>query len=507
MSRRAAARLTLRRAIRVGARVSEALLLVAIGVSIIGTIVPVSVPVRWTIAVALAAGALATLLAAILRPIGIMAASRLLDRQLQLQERLSTALELAFAPSALSALGARVIADALTHAHGVDLRKAFPLRPPREAWWSIMLAVILIASNGWFRGVTLPGTPARRTAQVIREEGHRLERIAQTLQARTRVERTPQTRRLTVQLRDLGVRLQRDRVDRAEALARIEGVVRQAEQARKEVADRLETMRPSPRRDSTLPSGLLPRQALEQQIKQLQELNARLRQDVPPADRQSALERLAAMAQEAREGGSAQVQRHVEYARDQLQHGNIGQASEAVSEALRTLEGMQSLLADEEGLRTVRQQLERSGTNVASGAAEGTPRDSADVTPPPGRSPTASGTNPVSADASADVSSPPRGPNAGVAPGVGQVAEKLSDPTARLQGPKSPERLRGAQGQGVVSASEVLGPARPGSSRAPVTPVPPTLVPQADRYMERARIPAHYRLLVRRYFERLAHLR
>jgi hypothetical protein len=40
-----------------------------------------------------------------------------------------------------------------------------------------------------------------------------------------------------------------------------------------------------------------------------------------------------------------------------------------------------------------------------------------------------------------------------------------------------------------------------------VTGVSPSIVAQADRAMEKARTPAKYRGLVRRYFERLAKLR
>ncbi len=507
VSRRAATRLTVLRSMRIGARASVLLLLAAVGASLVSMILPLTVPTWRVLTIALGAGVVVTLAAAALRPVGMLAASRLLDQRLHLQERISTALELARIVPSPSGLEARVILDAVEHAHGVELTQAFPLHPPREAWWAAGVAIVFVVVSLGLHGVTVPGTPADHSARVIREEGSRLARVAQALQARARAERTPQTRRLTAQLRDLGIRLQQERMGRGDALARVEAAARQAEQARREVNGRLEALQPAPRRDPTGPLNLLRRQALARQIKQLQELNARLSQELSAADRQNALERLAAMGQGGDEGQSAQVQRQLQQAREQLQRGNIGKANDAVSEALRTLEGMQSLVADEEGLRNVQQQLQRSSAAIASGAAEATPRDAAALPPPLGQAPTASGPNPPAADSSTEPSPPPPGPNEGTTAGTGQVTDKLGAATSRLQVQKAPERLRGTQGEGTVTASEVLGAARPGVSRAPVTAAPFTLVAQADRYMERAGIPARYRLLVRRYFERLVQLR
>ncbi len=504
--REAAVRLTLQRALRRGAQASAFLLATGVVAFLVGLVVPVDVSVRWILLGALGAGGVVTLLAAAIRPVGMRAASQLLDRRLDLRERVSTALELAVAPLGPAQLGARVIADAERHLQDVPLRRAFPLHPPREAWGAALLALLVVASNAWLRGLSLPGTPARQTTQLIHEEGKRLAKVAQALQARAKAERTPRTGRLTAQVQDLGIRLQRDRTDRAEALARIAQLSQQAERARREVSGRLDATMPSPRRDGIALPNLMRRQALERQMKQLRELNSRLQEDRTAADRQQSLERLAAML-DAGQGGPAQVRRQLEQAREQLRRGNVGQAGAAMSEALRSLEGLQSLIADEEGLRAVQQHLERSGTDIASGAGGATPPESAESRPQPGRPSAGPGSSPQPGDPSAEATTPPQGPNQGVTAGSGQVSDKLGSPSARLQAPKSPERVRGTQGEGQVSASEVLGAARPGISRVPVKAVSPAVVPQADRYMERTAIPARYRLLVRQYFERLVQLR
>lgn len=505
--RSAALRLTMLRSIRIGARASVAVLAAAVIASVASAVVPLAVPSLWVIAASIGVGLFATGLAAVLRPVSVRAASQLLDRRLHLQERTSTALELALGVSPPSTLGARVIADAVDHLRAIQLRSAFPLRPPREAWWMMILAILLVTWSVWFRGLAIPGTPAHRIAQVIREEGGRLEQVAQSQQARARAERIPQTRKLADQMRNLGVRLQRDRVDRAEALARVGELSRQTERVRREIDDRLDEIPPHSRRDASVPLSLLRRQALERQIKQLQELSSRLRQDQTAADRRSTLERLAAMAESSAEDRAAPVQRQLEQARDQLARGNVGNAGESLTEALRTLEGMQSLVADDEGLQTAQRQLQRAGANIASGTSEAIPRDSAEEPSPSARPPTGPGPNPIPNESSPDASQPPQGPYEGLTAGTGAVPEKLGDPTARLQAEKSTTRVRGARGEGEVSVSEILGASRPGTSRAPLAPVPSTIIPQADRYMERMGIPARYRQLVRQYFERLARLR
>jgi len=504
VSRGAAVRLTLQRAVRHGAQASSLVLAIGVAMFLSALVVPVGVPMWWTLLGALGAGGVVAVAAAALRPVGIRASSQLVDRRLSLHERTSTAIELALAPSEVSPLAPRVIADAERHLHDVSLARVFPLRPPREAWVAVALALLVVASNAWLRGLSFPGTPARQSADVIREEGARLAAVAQALQARARTERSAQTNRLAAQMQTLGRRLQRERTDRAGALARISELSRQSERAHREVRDRMEATMPAPRNEGSAMPNLMRRHALARQIRQLRELSSRLQEDRTADDRQQSINRLTAMLEG--EQGPAQIRSQLEQARKQLQQGNVGQAGEAMSEALRNLEGLQALIADEEGLRTVQQQLQRSMMGITSGTAGAIPPESTASQPEPPAA--GSGSSAQSPDTSTETAAPPPpGPNQGVAPGTGSVGEKLGPPSARLQAPKSPQRLRGAQGEGEVSAAEVLGAARPGSSRVAAKAISPAVVPQADRYMERAAIPARYRLLVRRYFERLVQLR
>jgi hypothetical protein len=415
----------------------------------------------------------------------------------------STALELISDPAATAPLHDRTIADAMTHLQGINLRRVFPLIAVRELRVVLLLVGLVILANVGLRGFTLPGTPARDVAQRIQEEGNRLAQVAQTLQMRARAERLPQTRRSTTQLQELGVRLQQDRLDRASALARISDLIQQTDRVRREVMTRLEHARPSSRPETPVPPNALRQEALDRQIKQLRELSSRLNEDLSAADQQTR-ERLAGMMNSGQEGPD-EVQQQLKQAREQLQRGNVPQAGQAVGEALRNLEALRALTGDEAGLEAVQRQLEQSAGNIGSSGPQSAPQ-TAERTLPEQTPPSAPGPLPPSPEGS-EPAPPSQGPNRGVLPGRGEIADKLGAPTGRLQGPKSPTKLHSEPGEGTTSPSEVLGAARPGISRVPVRPITPAAVSDADRYMERVSIPARYRSIVRRYFQRLVQLR
>lgn len=503
--RAAAIRLTLRRSLRYGMRATVIALAMGLGISLVSLVVPVDIPLWWILGGALAIGSLVLLLTCALQPTGIRAASQLLDRQFALHERVSTALELISSSANSGPLQVRAVADAIRHLAEIDLRRAFPIRPPREAIGVLLLTGLVVLAQVGLSGISLPGTPAREVARRIQEEGNRLAQIAQTLQTRARAERLPQTRRSSQDVHDLGVGLQRDRLDRAGALARIADLVQQTQRLRREVTSRLEQARPRQQAQTSIPPNAVRQDTLDRQIKQLRELNTRLKDDLSAADQQQVRQRLAAIMNQGLEGPD-EVQQNLQQARDQLQRGNVPQAGRAVGEALRNLEALRALTGEEAGLEAVQQQLQQSAARIGSGATQPSARDgqqsSINQLPPSMSGPLA-----PSSEGTEPAPPPPQGPHPGVLPGRGEIADKLGVPSPRLQGDKTPSSLRGESGQGEMSSSEVIAAARPGLSRLPLRPVAPTAVSDADRYMERASIPAHYRHLVRRYFERLVQLR
>ncbi len=504
--RQAARRLTAGRALRAAVAAAVWVLAALVTVTVLSTVVAVSAVPVWPalVGAGLAAGAAAAAVA-LLRRTDLLTAAQVLDQTLHLEERTSTATELALASRTPAALGLRVISDAAAHLHGVEWRDAVPLRRPRRTRWIPALAGVLVLWPVLAGGLAIPGTPAYRAQQGIRREGARLEQFAQTLQSRARAERLPLTRRTAPQIRDLGVRLQQERVDRAAALSRINELSRQVDAARRQMDQRLEEMG-RPQSPSALPTELLRRQALQQQIRQLQELASRLRQDQSTVSKEM-LDRLGTITRDGDGTQPAQVRQQLQQARRQMESGNMAGAGESLTQALRMLEGMETLLADREALESARQQLERSRSAIASGAAATRPDDQTASPEDPSLQSVAPGDRPVESQPGAEASSPPEGPREGSTPGAGRISEKTGPPSPRLQADRTPRRVRGAQGEGEVSASEVIGAGRPGTARTRPLDVSPAVVARVDRALQRARIPAQYRLIVRRYFERLAQLK
>lgn len=501
--RQAAVRLTVSRAGQAAARAGALAMAAFVLVNVAGVVIPVSgVPMAHAIAAAGLAAILAGVLAAFLRPVPRVDTARALDASLRLEERVSTAMEVLASALPRSSLGQRVVTDAERRLSEVGVAAVTPLQVPRTFWWTAALTALLFVLTSWLHGITIPGTPAHRTAEVIRKEGQRLEQFARTLQSRTRTEHMPATRHLTPQIRDLGSRLQRERLARAEALARIEELSQQLEQTRREIDERLQASRPAPSRERD-PSDALRRQSTQRQIRQLRELLSRLQQDSSSASR-DALDQLNQMAAGGEGTQPARVRDQLQRAREQLERGNMVGARDAISDAMLDLQGLESLMADSEAVRNAQQQVERSQAAISGGA----PVEGPEVreTEQTSESPVAPGEQRPSAS-QGEGSEPPQGPNEGSTPGTGQGNEKIGARTPRLDTTKTPQRVRGAQAEGPVASSEIVGTGRSSSSRVQAADVSPAVIARADQAMTRSRTPARYRDIVRRYFQRLAKLR
>lgn len=500
-----AARMTVVRALHVGARTLFAAMAALMAVEIANLVVPLApVSVATALTLSAAAGVLLTVIAAFLQRVDVLTASRVLDLRMGLEERTSTAVEIALGRLPLTTMGRRVIDDASRRVAAVRRADAVPLRVPRDAVLAAVLVLMLALWTAWLQGVTLPGTPARRTTDVIRREGRRLEQFAQSLQSRARTNRAVQTRRFAGQMRDVGLGLQDRRLDRATALGRVSELGRQAEEIRREIGDRLRASRPPSAQTARPPDELFRRDAVAQQIRQLRELASRL--DDASSSRQDLLNRLGQITQEGGGDQPADVQRRLQQVREQIERGDTGGAGQSLNQALRDLEGLEGLLADEEGLRNAQEQLNQSRARIAGGSpSEDTSSEAAspDEAGRPGPGPL----RPRPDSSSPDSSPTPQGPNEGVTPGRGQGVEKLGAPTPRLQAPRTPQRVKGAQAEGDVSAADVAGAGRRTPSRVGTSATPPGWLRQVETYMERARIPARYRALIRSYFQRLAQLR
>jgi hypothetical protein len=214
---RVAVRIGAGHALRWIARAASAVGLVVLVWALGTMVIPIALPIRevaiaGTAALAIGGG----LLVRLLRP-SLLTAARITDHRLALADRLSTAVELLGQPERPRGLARLQIIDAVEVARRVVPRTAAPITVPRSALVAAGLVGVLVLWTQLFQGLTIPGLPAARNAAVIHYEGRTLSAIGRHLEAASRGQGLPETRRAAPNLIDLGQRLQAPRVTRPDA--------------------------------------------------------------------------------------------------------------------------------------------------------------------------------------------------------------------------------------------------------------------------------------------------
>lgn len=471
-----------------------------------GLVVPLPLPPLLILVGGLAASLLAALLRGFLPAGGLLPAAQVADAELRLRERLSTAFELATGRLRPTALTGEVMRDAAARARdalpGLRLRLGWPAGTRRA-----LLAVGLAAlAAGFLPGFTLPATPARETAVRIRQEGRWLQRVAGQLEQRARAERAPQARRIAPEVHDLAQQLLRQRLDRRGALARIAALERRLEATRRQVGQRIGEAITSQTPGAPPQSLFRPGATLEQTIRELRELAARLSQMPEGEGREDLLQRLGELARSAEAQLPAQARQALKEARRQTEAGDAAAGQRALAEAIAQMDALRALMADESVLQMAEQELERSALRIAQGAGP-EPAEEAQQTPvqTPPAGPTARRLQ--EQEEATALAPPPQGPNEGSAPGQGTLGKKLGPQTPRLDAPGERSRVVGQEGEGQLQTTELLGPGRKVPVSAPLLRLSPQAARRADEAMAAARIPAGLREVVRRYFLLLAERR
>jgi len=175
------------------------------------------------------------------RPVTAMDAARLADQRLGLRERLSSGLDFAgrgerpATPEEAAFIHAQ-IEDAARH--GVRLQPAavFPWRFPREGRWlagaaALLLAVMLLPELPFFQS---PRERAERAA--MKREGKRLETIAREAAKRKDPTSSEVSRRVTENMRRLGIQMQRGRVDKKRAMLAANRLTKELKEAQRQAA-------------------------------------------------------------------------------------------------------------------------------------------------------------------------------------------------------------------------------------------------------------------------------
>lgn len=499
-------RLASRRAWRQAGRFALAWAAAALAAVLARTVVPFEVPVLAVLAAGLAAAVAARLALRILRRPSHLVAAQILDLRFDCADRLATAVELMAGRHPPTALGPAVLADAAAHAAVIDLRRGLPAGPDRAVAAAVALAAAAAVAGSVLTGYSLPGTPARQVAETIQREGRRLERAGAAIEEQARAQRARASRRIAPEVKRLGQALQRERLGRGDALARIESLGRQIEAERRQVRlhwAQAAGERPQP--EPALPSELFRRRAgADRALRKIREIAEQLARSQSPEDREALMRQLAALAGGGEEGDvPVGARQHAEAARRRLAAGDTSGAQRALQQAGMDLDEIRAMLADEEGLQQAQRDLDRSAARIAGrmgpdAEPEQAPRAAAQPgTAAPGRLPPPQGAGP-------DQEEPPPGPHQGTAPGQGAISEKLGARTPRLETERQMTRVAGLQGEGRVRTSDIPGPGRPAQITVPAGPAVAAARSGADRYMSRMRIPPEYREIVRRYFEALA---
>lgn len=470
-------------------------------------IIPLELPYPLLIVAGLALGVVTFVVVRLAARTSPLFAAQVLDFRFACADRLATAVELLTGRQRPTELAEVVLDDATTRAMALDLRRELRVGPDRATLAAVVLAAVAFVAAGALRGLSLPGTPAREVARTIQREGRRIERAAQALEEQARAERARISRRMASSMQRLGEALQRERMERSDALARLESLGRQLEAERRQVQARREQLAGQPPRpDLPLPADLFKqRAAVDRALRQIREIADRLAEAKTPREREALMRQLASLSGGGEDGNvPARVREQAEIAREQVAQGDTGAARRTLAQSASELDDLRAMLADEEGLQQGQRDLQRSAEQIARGAP-GAPADTEQAPQASARPGTvAPGDRPPIESQGAEPTEAPAGPNQGTLPGQGTIAEKLGPRTQRLEGDRKESRVRGLQGEGRTTTSELLGPGRSAQVRAPAGPAAAAARADADRYIARMRVPPEYREIVRRYFEALA---
>jgi hypothetical protein len=500
-------RLTARRAWWWGGRIAlgwSALLLVLV---IARAVVPIELPYAVMAGAGMVIGLLIVAALRFIRQASPLLAAQVLDLRFACADRLATAIEVLTGRHRPTALTDALIDDATVHAVDLDLKRGLPAGPDRTALVAAALAALAILAAGALRGLSLPGTPARNVAQTIQQEGRRLERAGDAMEEQARAERARISRRAAPSIRKLGEALQRERVERSDALARLERLGREIEGERRQVQARREQLAGErvPQGQGPRPDLFKQRAAVDRTIRQIREIADRLAASRSPEEREALMRQLAALAGGGEEGNvPARARQQAETARRQAEQGDTSGAQRTLHQTASELDDLRAMLADEEGLQQAQRDLQQSAEQITRGVP-GAPADT-DQAPQASARPgnAAPGDRPLPEGGGPEQTEVPQGPNQGTLPGQGSIVTKLGPRTERLEADRKQSRVQGLQGEGRTTTSELLGPGRAARVRAPAGPAAIAARADADRYMARMRIPPEYREIVRRYFEALA---
>lgn len=497
--RAARRRLGWRRALHAGEAAALWLLLAALAAQLGTLVFPYPVRLEWAfLAVAAGAGIVALATRLLVRPTA-MEAAHWLDRRCALQDRMAT--YVAVRGGAPSRLLGHFLRDVQRAAAQVRLREAVPLRPAR--WRAVLaLAACVVAWDLVVSGSTLPNTPARRVAEVVRQEGRRLQELAREWEREARGRGWTEALWSARNVQQGAGALASPRATPELALRELSRLAAEVKAVRAGLGARAQEQGapPGPEGQQLHPWTA---RALERELAGL----GRALEEVPLSGEQAerVLRALTRLESTSPLRPQSPAQAALREARRRLRAQDRAGAREAVRRAEEAFRELAHLLEEEGMLAKQQQEVEASSLSVAGALHGATDPEAAQERPI--RYPDMPRNRPGTPGDRDDKDGEEwswEGPQYGLQPGAGRVPEKVGPPTPRLQGQRRIEHLRGQPGEGKVYTGRVRAPAAGGEPRTRIVSVPVRLVRQVDEVLRAQRVPAPYRDWVRHYFAELA---
>ncbi|HEX8832646.1 MAG TPA: hypothetical protein VF719_00525, partial [Abditibacteriaceae bacterium] len=123
--------------------------------------------------------------------------------------------------SSPTALVPALVDDAARRSENLDAQTIYPFRFGRAAK-VLIVATFVVAILAFMPNIELFRTPEQRTlAGVLQNKGKDLEALAKTVEKKTVEQEAPETKALAKRMRDLGLKMQRGRMNKKEALISI----------------------------------------------------------------------------------------------------------------------------------------------------------------------------------------------------------------------------------------------------------------------------------------------
>jgi hypothetical protein len=421
-------------------------------------------------------------------PLGLLIRA---DRILKLKERLSTAYELSRSPHP-HPLRLLVLQEAARVARSVNPFRVIPSTTPRTLRWTpfLLLAIVLVMVVDF--GMILPASLVggdEHPNPALQAQGQQLERLGKRLEGEARQRGLERSLDASRRMQSLGQRLQNERINEREAMARVNSLaeyVRNLEDELKKMAV-LEDI-----------SGSKVREVMINQANVNSEVQRLLgmlgRGKLSPSEMRNLQERMQSLGQQ----GIPDEQ--LNEALNQLHNGDL----EGARELLENFLAQEQLAQDFEHLKRAERALDRgmeSGLDPGeemdfdhSGSESGEYRDDEMAGDPLG----GSGGPPGDFEGGDYLDSEGMGSNSSVGSGRGTESEA---PRQRIaENNASPTHLSGQSGEGGVRRTYVRALPLKADASIPLEEVITTYQKRAEESLLREEVPPNNRDIVKAYF-------